>query len=72
MRLFPAGVSCPDTEIHEVRHIGDLERYDRDQQERMRTNGSMPIEMDREGRYAIQVASGEPPVGQFTVTAVDD
>lgn len=71
IRLLPAGYSCPDTEVYEVRHIGDLERYDRDQQERMRTNGSIPIIMDREGTYVVQVTYGEHAVTQFDVTAAD-
>jgi len=69
IRLMPAGVSCPNVEVYEVRHIGDMERYQRDPQERLRTIGVMPITMDREGTYIVQVAYGEQTLIRFDVIA---
>ncbi|MGI0048105.1 MAG: hypothetical protein ACREAW_01060 [Nitrososphaera sp.] len=63
-RLFPAGYSCPHADIHNVRHIGDLEKYNNDEQERLRIEGGMPIVMKDEGRYVVDV---ESVVKGFTV-----
>jgi hypothetical protein len=63
-RLFPAGYSRPHEDIHNVRHIGDLEKYSNDEQERLRTEGSMPIVVKDEGRYVVDV---ESIVKEFTV-----
>lgn len=68
-RLFPAGYSCPLEEVYNVRHIGDLERYSNDEQERMRTKGGMPIVMNVEGEYAVEVEARSPAVKEFTVIA---
>lgn len=70
MRLFPAGYSCPDAEIYQVRHIGDLQRYQNDLQERLRTSGSVPIVMDS-GKYVVRVSYGDPEIGRFSVIAAD-
>jgi hypothetical protein len=65
-RLFPAGYSCPHEYIHNVRHVGDLEKYNNDEQERLRTKGGVPIVMNDEGRYAVDV---ESTVKEFMVVA---
>jgi len=71
IRTFPAGTSCNPTNIHQARHIGDVEKYNNDVQEQLRIQGSMPIVTDREGRYAIHVEGGnvrgEPFVQEFEV-----
>jgi hypothetical protein len=70
MRLFPAGYSCPYAEIYQVRHIGDLQRYNNDLQERSRTSGSMPIVLDS-GKYVVRVSYGDPELGRFSVIEAD-
>lgn len=71
IRTFPAGTSCNPTNIHQARHIGDVEKYNNDVQEQLRIQGSVPIVIDREGRYAIHVEGGnvrgEPFVQEFEV-----
>lgn len=71
IRSFPAGTSCNPTNIYQARHIGDVEKYNNDEQEQLRIQGSMPIVIDREGRYAIHVEGGnvrgEPFVQEFEV-----
>jgi hypothetical protein len=64
IRLFPAGYSCPHEEIHHVRHIGDVVRYNNDEQERVRTLGGMPIIINEEGRYVVDI---ESMTKEFTV-----
>jgi len=71
IRSFPPGASCPLEDIHQVRHIGDLQKYNNDDQERARTQGGVPIVINKEGRYAVQVMDGnvrDPVVKEFTVT----
>jgi hypothetical protein len=70
IRLLPAGTSCSPSEIYQVRHIGDSEKYNNDEQERLRTEGSVAITIDSEGRYAVQVQGGnllEPFIQEFEV-----
>ena len=66
IRSFPAGYSCPYENIYHVKHIGDVERYNNDKQDRMRTQGSVPIVMTIEGKYSVQV---EDLVKEFAVIA---
>jgi hypothetical protein len=54
---LPAGYSCPHQDIDNVRHIGDVEKYNNDEQERLRTEGGMPIVIRDEGRYVVDVES---------------
>lgn len=61
VRLFPAGYSCPNENIYQVRHIGDFERYGNDEQERRRIQGGMPIVMNSEGKYVVHVKDGTVP-----------
>jgi hypothetical protein len=71
IRLFPAGYPCPPENIYQVRHIGDVEKYNNDEQERLRTTGGMPIVINTEGRYAVHVEGGiapdDPVTKEFTV-----
>lgn len=73
IRPFPAGYSCPYENIYQVRHIGDIERYNNDEQERLRTTGGMPIVINTEGRYAVHVEGGiapdDPVSKEFPVTS---
>lgn len=64
IRLFPAGYSCPHEEIHHVRHIGDVVRYNNDEQERVRTQGEVPIIISKGGRYVVDI---ESVTKEFTV-----
>lgn len=64
IRLFPAGYSCPHGDIRQVRHIGDVERYENDDQERLRTRGGVPITMTDEGEYFVYV---DGTTKEFTV-----
>jgi hypothetical protein len=66
IRLFPAGYSCPHEDIRHVKHIGDVERYNNDEQDRLRTQGGVPIVMSEEGRYVVDV---ESVTKEFTVTS---
>ena len=71
LRHFPAGVDCRPAEINQVREIGEAQKYNNSEQERWRTQGGVPIVMDREGMYVIHVtdgnARGSLAIGQFTV-----
>lgn len=67
IRLFAAGSSCPHGEIHHTKHIGDVERYNNDEQDRLRTQGSVPIVMTEEGEYAVHVYGNVPVTKEFTV-----
>ena len=71
LRHFPAGVGCQPAGINQVREIGEAQKYDTSEQERWRTQGGVPIVMDREGTYVIHAeggnARGSLAIGQFTV-----
>lgn len=73
IRLFPAGYDCPLSDIYHVRHIGDVQRYQNDEQERLRTDGSMPIVFEQEGTYVVEVRGanvrGDPVQSEFDVVA---
>jgi hypothetical protein len=56
-RLLPAGYPCPHQDIVNVRHIGDVEKYNNDEQERLRIEGGMPIVVRDEGRYVVDIES---------------
>lgn len=58
IRLFPAGNDCPVTDFYQVRHIGDVMSYQNNEQERLRTDGGVPIIMKQEGRYVVEVDGG--------------
>ena len=69
IRLFPAGYSCPHEDIYQCRQIGDVEKYD-DEQERGRTEGGVPIVVNIEGKYAVHVEGGlarDAVTKEFTV-----
>jgi hypothetical protein len=63
IKLLPAGVQCPSTTIYQVRYIGDVQKYNNDEQERLRTDGAVPIAMEKEGRYAVEVEGGNAGEG---------
>lgn len=65
IRHFPADVSCPTTDIYQARHIGDVQKYSNDEQERQRIRGSVPIIIDIEGNYVVQIGNSE--VKQFRI-----
>lgn len=64
IRLLPAGVECPLTDIYQVRHISDVQRYNNVEQERLRTSGVVPIVLE-EGSYAVHVEGGNARSGAF-------
>lgn len=63
IKLLPAGVQCPSTEIYQVRHIGDVQKYNNDDQERLRTDGTVSIVVEKEGRYVVNVEGGNAGEG---------
>lgn len=71
IRLFPSGYDCPLGDIYHVRHIGDVQGYENDEQERLRTDGSVPIVLKQEGTYVIEVyganVKGDPELREFRV-----
>jgi hypothetical protein len=67
MKLFLASYH---EDIYQVRHIGDLERYGNNEQERQRTQGGMPIVMKSEGKYTVHLHESpvhDPVAKEFTV-----
>lgn len=70
IRSFPFGVSCEPADLHKVRHIGGLQKYNSDDQERIRTTGGVPIIIQNEGRYAVVVGgAGAAVTKEFSVVA---
>jgi hypothetical protein len=67
IRSFPAGYSCPHEGIHHAKHIGDVERYQNDEQDRLRTQGGVPIIIAEEGKYFVHVDGSVPTTKEFTV-----
>lgn len=71
IRLFPVGYDCLLGDIYHVRHIGDVQRYENDEQERLRTDDSVPIVSEQEGTYVIEVyganVKGDPERREFRV-----
>jgi hypothetical protein len=59
IRLFAAGSVCESTDFYKERHIGDIQKYNSDEQERSRTDGKVPITLG-EGRYTAMVESIVP------------
>jgi hypothetical protein len=59
IRLFAVGSVCESTDFYKERHIGDIQKYNSDEQERSRTDGKVPITLG-EGRYTAMVESIVP------------
>lgn len=69
IRHFPANVSCELVDLYKVRHIGDVTKYNNDEQERMRTMGSVPIILN-EGKYIVAVERITPTLTkEFSVVS---
>jgi hypothetical protein len=57
IRLSAIGSVCESTDFYKERHIGDVQKYNKDEQERLRTVGSVPIILNG-GKYAVTVEGG--------------
>jgi hypothetical protein len=53
IRLFAIGSLCESTEFYKERHIGDVQKYNNDEQERLRTEGKVPIILN-DGKYVAR------------------
>jgi hypothetical protein len=70
LRSLPPGYSCPLEDLHQVRHIGDVQAYNNIEQEHWRIQGPMPIVLD-EGEYVVYAKGGtardSTVTGEFAV-----